>query len=224
MKRITIITVLFLVLAAFLESANPIPPFTREYETNSYADDTSVKETKSMKATSEKGLYAIFKTSKGDITCKLYEKETPLLVENFVGLASGTAEHLDYMKKEWVKGKFYDGLIFHRVIPNFMIQGGCPFGSGGGDAGSKLNDEFHPSLKHDKPGILSMANSGPNTNGSQFFITVIPTPWLDNKHSILGQVVDGMDTVNEIVNVPHDERNKPKEPVTIKTIEIKRVD
>jgi peptidyl-prolyl cis-trans isomerase A (cyclophilin A) len=199
MKCIPIFTTVFLVMAVF-----------------AYISDVSGKEL-------EKGLYAIMKTSKGDITCKLYKDEAPVLVDNLVGLATGTEEHLDYKEKKWVKGNFYDGLTFHRVIPNFMIQGGCPFGSGTGDAGCKLKDEFHPSLKHDKPGILSMANSGPNTNGSQFFITVIPTPWLDNKHSIIGQVVDGMDVVNEIVNVPCDERNKPKEPVIIKTIEIKEV-
>ena len=199
MKGLYVITALFLVLTTF-----------------SYIGDISGKEL-------EKGLYAIIMTSKGDITCKLYEEEVPRMVDNFVGLATGTEEHLDYKEKKWVKGKFYDGLIFHRVIPNFMIQGGCPFGSGLGGAGSRIEDQFHPSLKHDKPGVLSMANSGPNTNSSQFFITVSPTPWLDGKHSIFGQVVDGMNVVNEIANVPRDERDKPKEPVTIKTIEIKQV-
>lgn len=199
MKKIQITIVSLLILAVF-----------------SYISDISGKEL-------EKGLYAIIKTSKGDITCKLYEKEAPVLVDNFVGLASGTAEHMDYKQKKQVKGNFYDGLTFHRVIPNFMIQGGCPFGSGGGDPGYRLKDEFHPTLKHDKPGVLSMANAGPNSNGSQFFITVAPTPHLDNKHSIIGQVVEGMDVVNEIVNVPRDERDKPKEPVIIKTIEIKQI-
>lgn len=199
MKELSVITALFLVLTTF-----------------SYISDISGKEL-------EKGLYAIIMTSKGDITCKLYEEEVPRMVDNFVGLATGTEEHLDYKEKKWVKGKFYDGLIFHRVIPNFMIQSGCPFGSGFGGAGSRIEDQFHPSLKHDKPGVLSMANSGPNTNSSQFFITVAPTPWLDGKHSIFGQVVDGMNVVNEIANVPRDEHDKPKEPVIIKTIEIKQV-
>ncbi|MGR3218624.1 MAG: peptidylprolyl isomerase [Candidatus Anammoxibacter sp.] len=171
----------------------------------------------------EKGLYATFKTSLGDIVCKLHEKEAPLTVENFVGLASGTKEYVNKKTGKKGTGKFYDGLIFHRVIPNFMIQGGCPLGTGTGDPGYKFADEFSSSLKHDKPGILSMANSGPNTNGSQFFITVVPTPHLDNRHTIFGEVVEGMDVVTKIVNAKSI-RDKPIEDIVLKTLEIKRVE
>jgi len=126
---------------------------------------------------------ATIETSKGTITLELYDDKTPNTVANFEKLASDG---------------FYDGLTFHRVIADFMIQGGCPLGTGTGDAGYKFDDEFHPELKHDSPGILSMANAGPNTNGSQFFITHVPTDWLDGKHSVFGKVTDGMDVVNTI--------------------------
>lgn len=172
----------------------------------------------------DKGRYATFKTSMGDFVCKLYEDEAPLTVENFVGLATGTKEHFDPKTKKMEKKKFYDGLIFHRVIPNFMIQGGCPLGSGIGNPGYKFKDEFSPSLKHDRPGILSMANSGPNTNGSQFFITVAPTPWLDNRHTIFGAVVDGMEVVDKIVSVERNARDKPLEDVVIEELEIKEIE
>jgi peptidyl-prolyl cis-trans isomerase A (cyclophilin A) len=143
----------------------------------------------------ENGIYAKFNTTKGTILVKLTHDLTPGTVGNFVGLAEGNLEN----KVKPQGNKYYDGLKFHRVIPDFMIQGGCPQGTGTGDPGYKFDDEFHPTLKHDKPGVLSMANSGPGSNGSQFFITHVPTSWLDNKHTVFGQVVEGQDIVNEIV-------------------------
>lgn len=140
------------------------------------------------------GIYAKFNTSKGAILVKLTHDLTPGTVGNFVGLAEGNLENS--VKPQG--NKYYDGLKFHRVIPDFMIQGGCPLGTGTGDAGYKFDDEFHPSLKHDKPGVLSMANAGPGTNGSQFFITHVATPWLDGKHSVFGHVVEGQDVVDAV--------------------------
>src|SRR6266446_6879769 len=158
------------------------------------------------------GTYAIFETSQGNIVIKLFDKEAPKTVENFVGLAEGTKEFTNEKTGKREKRSFYDGLIFHRVIPDFMIQGGCPHGSGMGGPGYKFADEFHASLKHSKPGKLSMANSGPNTNGSQFFITVAPAPWLDNKHAIFGEVVEGLDLAIKISELPRGANDKPKTP------------
>ena len=140
------------------------------------------------------GIYAKFKTAKGDILVNLEYKKTPGTVGNFVALAEGNLENS--VKKQGIP--YYDGLKFHRVIPDFMIQGGCPLGTGTGDPGYKFDDEIHPDLKHDGPGKLSMANSGPATNGSQFFITHIETPWLDGKHTVFGNVVEGQNVVDTI--------------------------
>jgi peptidyl-prolyl cis-trans isomerase A (cyclophilin A) len=142
----------------------------------------------------ENGIYAKFNTAKGSVLVKLEHELTPGTVGNFVGLAEGALEN----KVKPQGTKFYDGLKFHRVIPDFMVQGGCPQGTGTGDPGYKFDDEFHPSLKHDKPGILAMANSGPGTNGSQFYITHVPTSWLDGKHTVFGHVVEGQDVVDAI--------------------------
>jgi peptidyl-prolyl cis-trans isomerase A (cyclophilin A) len=169
------------------------------------------------------GLYAIFETSQGEFVAKLFEKEAPKTVANFTGLADGSKEWIDVRIAQKAKKPFYDGLTFHRVIPKFMIQGGCPLGTGTGGPGYKFEDEFHPSLRHDKPGKLSMANSGPNSNGSQFFVTVAETSWLDNKHSIFGEVVEGMDIVTKISNVARDSGDRPKTPVVVQHVRIERV-
>ena len=148
---------------------------------------------------------AIFDTNKGNFKVELYSNKAPLTVGNFIKL---------------VEKGFYNGLIFHRVIPNFMIQGGCPHGTGRGGPGWTIRDEFHPDLKHDSPGILSMANAGPNTGGSQFFITVAPTPWLDKHHSIFGKVIEGMDIVEKISKVEKDRIDKPLQDIVINNITI----
>lgn len=169
------------------------------------------------------GTYAIFETSEGNIVIRLLEKESPKTVENFIGLAEGTKEFTNEKTGTKEKRPFYEGMIFHRVIPDFMIQGGCPQGTGMGGPGYKFADEFNPSLKHSKPGKLSMANAGPNTNGSQFFITVAPTPWLDKKHAIFGDVVEGLDVAIKISELPRGANDKPKTPVILKSVTIERV-
>jgi peptidyl-prolyl cis-trans isomerase A (cyclophilin A) len=169
------------------------------------------------------GTYAVFETSLGTVVCRLLEKEAPKTVANFIDLAEGKKEFTDPKTGERVKRNFYDGLKFHRVIPKFMIQGGCPRGDGRGGPGYQFADEFHPSLRHAKAGRLSMANSGPNTNGSQFFITVAATPWLDNRHTIFGEVVEGQDVADKISNVPRDAGDQPSTPVVLERVKIERV-
>jgi len=169
------------------------------------------------------GLYAIFNTTLGKITLTLFEKEAPLTLENFVGLAEGTKEWTDPNTRQKLKKPLYNGLIFHRVIPNFMIQGGDPMGSGMGGPGYQFKDEFSADLKFDRPGRLAMANSGPNSNGSQFFITEGATPHLNNRHTIFGQVYEGQDVVRKIANAPRDRRDRPTTDVVMTSVEILRV-
>ena len=167
-------------------------------------------------------LYATLKTSMGDIVVLLFEDKAPKTVENFVGLATGTKEWTDPKTGERVKRPLYNGTIFHRVIPNFMIQAGDPLGSGTGGPGYRFADEFHPDLKHSKAGIVSMANAGPNTNGSQFFITEQATPWLDGRHSVFGEVVKGEEVVHAIAAVPRNPRDRPQKDVLLNEIVISR--
>lgn len=170
----------------------------------------------------EPGLYGNMFTTMGVIQFKLHDKEAPITVKNFVDLAMG--------RKDWrnpkgmrVRTPIYNGITFHRVIPGFMIQGGDPTGTGAGDVGFVIDDEFHPSLAFDRPGVFGMANAGPRTGGSQFFITEVPTPWLTGKHSIFAQVIDGQDVVNSIARVPRGDQDKPNEPVKILRIAFQRV-
>ena len=163
---------------------------------------------------------AIFETTAGNITCTLFPDKAPLTVANFIGLATGTKEWKDPKTGKMMKGvPLYNGTIFHRVIPGFMIQGGDPKGTGTGDPGYSFKDEFSPGLTFDQPGRLAMANAGPNTNGSQFFITEVPTPHLNNHHTIFGQCKD-MDVVKKIINMPTGANDFPTNPVKITRIKI----
>ena len=171
----------------------------------------------------EAGVYAILETSMGRMVCRLYGDKAPRTVENFIELAEGRKEWTDPNTNEYVKRPFYNGLAFHRVIPDFMIQGGCPLGNGTGGPGYEFEDEFHKDLKHDTPGVLSMANAGPDTNGSQFFVTVAATPWLDNRHSVFGKVVEGLDVATKISQAPRDRNDKPRTPVVLEKVTIERV-
>ena len=166
--------------------------------------------------------YANFETSEGNFKIRLFDKEAPGTVANFVGLAEGTKEWRDPSSGEKRTGAYYDGVTFHRVINGFMIQGGDPLGQGTGGPGYNFADEFHPQLRHSRAGILSMANAGPNTNGSQFFITLGPTPHLDNRHSVFGEVVEGLEVVKKIGAVPTGRQDRPVNPVTIKAVKIDR--
>jgi peptidyl-prolyl cis-trans isomerase A (cyclophilin A) len=167
-------------------------------------------------------VYADFVTTVGTFTVRLFDQEAPLTVENFVGLAEGTKEWTDPRTNKKVKQPYYDGIVFHRVIDGFMIQGGDPLGQGIGGPGYSFADEFHPKLRHDRPGILSMANRGPNTNGGQFFITLAPTPHLDDRHSVFGEVVEGMDVVRIIGRTQIGPRDRPLKDITIEQVTIRR--
>ena len=166
---------------------------------------------------------AHFTTSAGSFTARLFDSETPNTVANFTGLAEGTKEWTDPRTGRKVSQPYYDGTIFHRVIDGFMIQGGDPLGQGTGGPGYTFDDEFHPTLRHTKAGILSMANRGPNTNGGQFFITLDETPWLDNKHSVFGEITEGMDVVKKIGGTPTSKPgDRPVKPITIESVTIER--
>ena len=167
-------------------------------------------------------LYATLKTSMGDIVVQLFEDKAPKTVANFVGLASGTKEWTDPKTGDKVKRPLYNGTVFHRVIPGFMIQGGDPLGNRTGGPGYRFEDEFNPDLRHSKAGILSMANAGPNTNGSQFFITTQATPFLDGKHSVFGEVVKGQEVVVAIAGVARDGRDRPAKDVVLREVVITR--
>ncbi|GAA4238954.1 peptidylprolyl isomerase [Postechiella marina] len=167
----------------------------------------------------EDGIYAEIITTKGVMLAKLDYKKVPITVANFVSLAEGTNT---MVKEEYKKKKYYNGLIFHRVIDKFMIQGGDPTGTGSGNPGYKFNGEFHPDLKHDKAGVLSMANSGPNTNGSQFFIMEVPKPFLDNNYNVFGQLIEGIDIQDSISNVKTNPEDRPLEDVVIQELNIIR--
>jgi peptidyl-prolyl cis-trans isomerase A (cyclophilin A) len=168
-------------------------------------------------------ILAHFTTSEGKFTARLFDAETPTTVANFAGLAEGTKEWTEPRSGKKVQQPYYNGTIFHRVIDGFMIQGGDPLGQGTGGPGYTFADEFHPKLRHTKAGILSMANRGPNTNGGQFFITLAETPWLDNKHSVFGEITDGMDIIKKIggtaTSKPGD---RPVKPITIESVTIER--
>ena len=174
------------------------------------------------------GVYAHFTTNHGNFIVRFYEKEAPITVQNFIGLAEGKKPWTDPRTGRSVRRPYYNNLSFHRIIPNFMIQGGDPTGTGFGGPGFKFNDEINPKLRHNRPGIVSMANAGPNTNGGQFFITVAPYPSLDGKYSIFGEVVEGLDNVVAISKVPTNgssgnPANKPLKAVVIKSVRIERV-
>jgi peptidyl-prolyl cis-trans isomerase A (cyclophilin A) len=169
-------------------------------------------------------LTATLTTNHGDITIELFPNHAPVTVQNFVGLAEGSKEWTDPATGQPSTARFYDGLTFHRVIPGFMLQGGCPLGTGTGGPGYEFKDEFHPELSFDRPYLLAMANAGPGTNGSQFFITVGATDWLNRKHTIFGEVADdaGRRVVDAIAATDTDAADRPREPVVIESVTIER--
>ncbi len=187
------------------------------------AKKPAAKTTSAAKPAASKDPVAIFDTSAGKLTCTLFPKQAPKTVENFIGLATGTKEWTDSAKGAKVKGRpLYDNTIFHRVIPNFMIQGGDPLGNGTGNPGYRFEDEFVPQLRFDRPGLLAMANAGPGTNGSQFFITEVPTPHLNDRHTIFGACDDAsVELVKQIARVAADPRNnRPDQDIRIRHITI----
>jgi peptidyl-prolyl cis-trans isomerase A (cyclophilin A) len=168
-------------------------------------------------------VYAHFTTSEGNFTARLFDAETPNTVANFTGLADGSKEWTDPRSGKKVKQPYYDGTLFHRVIAGFMVQGGDPLGQGTGGPGYTFADEFHPKLRHGKAGLLSMANRGPNTNGGQFFITLAATPWLDDKHTVFGEITEGMEVVKKIGSTPTAKPgDRPVKPITVEKVVIEK--
>lgn len=217
-KQATLIIVLFLSIIGFVFAQDAVTTQTKEKKevTQEEGKTTIYKLPENM----ANGVYAVFETSMGTFVCKLFKDKTPITVDNFIGLATGTKAFMDSATWKEAKRPFYDGLIFHRVIPGFMVQGGCPLKNGTGDPGYRFKDEIVPELKHSKAGMLSMANAGPGTNGSQFFITVAPTPHLDGRHTIFGETVIGYDIVEKISQVQKDPRDKPLQDVVLIKVDI----
>jgi len=212
MKRIFVLLLLFSVPSAFGQEKK--------------AEQKSDQKSASIQAKLPPGVYAHFQTSLGNFTCELLEKQSPVTVANFTGLAQGTKQYTDPRTKQKVTGKpYYDGTVFHRIIDGFMIQGGDPLGNGTGDPGYEFKNENSPGLTFDKEGMLAMANRGPDTNGSQFFVTLAPTQQLNGGYTIFGKVVEGMDIVHKIGKVPTQgpERSSPVTPVKLTKVTIERV-
>ena len=167
-------------------------------------------------------LTAALRTSQGTVQVRLFPDHAPKTVANFVELAEGGREWTDPRTRQATTGRLYDGTVFHRVIPRFMIQGGDPLGTGTGGPGYKFGDEIHPDLRFDRPYLLAMANSGPGTNGSQFFVTTVPTPWLNGKHTIFGEVIDGIDVIDKIGRVETVPGDRPVQDVVLQSVTINR--
>lgn len=196
--------------------------FSRKHETKPPASPETVEQPVEPlpKLSQPAGLYAVFETTMGRIVCRLLAEKAPVTVENFVELARGSKKWHNAAEREWEQRPYYNGLTFHRVIPDFMIQGGDYMGNGTGSVGYTFEDEFAPGLVFDRPGLLAMANAGPNTNGAQFFITVAVTPWLNQRHSIFGEVVEGQEVAESISKTPRDVRDRPLKPVLMKRVVI----
>jgi peptidyl-prolyl cis-trans isomerase A (cyclophilin A) len=205
-------------------AATPAPSTEKPAPAPEAAAPPAVDTTKPSAAQHGPGVYAHITTNHGAMLARLFDKEVPKTVENFVGLAEGKKQWRNPRTNTMVRRPYYTNLTFHRIIPGFMIQGGDPEGTGMGGPGFTFADEFNPKLRHNKAGILSMANAGPNTNGGQFFITLVPTPHLDDRHSVFGELVEGTDVLRAIGKVPTSSpNNAPLKPVVIKSVRIERV-
>jgi peptidyl-prolyl cis-trans isomerase A (cyclophilin A) len=222
MRFLELVSAAVVLASAFFAQAAPHP----QAKTPAVPEQTKPggSEPAPVRLPTEPGLYAVIYTSMGNIVCRLFEKDAPNTVANFRGLATGTKAWTDPATGKEKHTPLYSGTIFHRVIPQFMIQGGDPVGTGTGDPGYEFADEISPDHNFDRPGVLAMANHGPNTNGSQFFITVAPAPHLNGHHTIFGEVVSGQDVVDAISEVPRDADDKPLKPVKISRISVRKVE